>query len=260
MTMEIAILVMVFLWGGILGSFYNVVGLRIPAGESIVSPPSSCKDCGHRLGLLDLIPILGYVIRRGQCHYCGSRISPIYWFGEWLTGICFLLAYMVFGFVPEFWIAIFIISMLAILSVSDLKYRLLPNKIIFPSMLIILLLRIWHQPLPLWDYLLGFLVGGGVLLLISYGAIWTGRAPMGGGDIKLMSLLGLAFGVQSILLTLFFSAVLASVIGIVLISIGKMDRKSFIPYGPFIAIGGMIAYLYGQDMMSWYMGIISFNS
>lgn len=248
-----------FLTGCLLGSFFNVVGLRLPQGQSVVSPPSACQACGHRLGVIDLIPVLGWIVRGGKCRFCRQPISPIYLLGEIATGAGYVLAAQAIGINRELAIAVQIISVLVILMISDLKYRILPNVIIYPSMMTFLLLRLWHHPLPLWHYLAGFLLGGGLLYMVSVVAIRMGREAMGGGDIKLMALLGLVFGMQGIGLTLFFSSLLGCLIGAGLMLIGRIGRKTPIPYGPFIAVGGVIAYLYGDKIMVWYLNYLMYS-
>lgn len=247
-----------FFMGCLFGSFFNVVGLRLPVGKSIVSPPSACQACGHRLGIIDLIPVVGWFVRGGRCHFCRQPISPIYMFGEIATGVGYVLAVQAIGINRELVIALPVISILIILLVSDLKYRILPNAIIYPAMIGFSMLRLWHHPLPLWHYLAGFLIGGGLLYMISVVAIRMGKEAMGGGDIKLMALLGIVFGMQGIGLTLFFSSLLGCLIGGVLILIGRMGRKTPIPYGPFIAVGGIGAYLYGDKIMLWYLDYLMY--
>lgn len=248
----------VFFMGCLFGSFFNVVGLRLPVGKSIVSPPSACQACGHRLGIIDLIPVVGWFVRGGRCHFCRQPISPIYMFGEIAAGVGYVLAVQAIGINRELVIALPVISILIILLVSDLKYRILPNVIIYPAMIGFSMLRLWHHPLPLWHYLAGFLIGGGLLYMISVVAIRMGKEAMGGGDIKLMALLGFVFGMQGIGLTLFFSSLLGCLIGGVLILIGRMGRKTPIPYGPFIAVGGIGAYLYGDKIMLWYLDYLMY--
>jgi leader peptidase (prepilin peptidase) / N-methyltransferase len=244
-----------FVIGCLLGSFFHGVGLRVPISKSIVFPPSGCVHCGHRLNAIDLMPVVGWLIRKGKCHYCGEYISPIYLFGELAAGISFAAATYYITDIRELWMAYGLISILIILSVSDLKYRLLPNKIIFPAMFLYLVLRLWIHELPLWEYFAGFIVGGGFLFIVSYVSLLMGKPAMGGGDIKLMALLGLAMGVKLILLTLAFSSLIGCLIGLILLGMGKIKRQTFIPFGPFIAIGGIIALLFGNQWLSWYWSL-----
>jgi leader peptidase (prepilin peptidase) / N-methyltransferase len=250
-----AVIVPLFIAGTLFGSFFNVVGIRVPRGESIVSPRSSCGSCSRQLSPIDLMPVLGWIIRRGKCHYCGARISPVYLLGELAGGLLF--AALPFLVAPEeLWIAYPLVSVLLILTVSDLKYMLLPNKIIYPAMLLFTVLRLVLHPLPLWHYAVAFIVGGGALLSVSIMAVMMGKPAMGFGDIRLMALVGLVIGIKLVLLCVFLSALLGSVIGLALIASGRLDRKSPIPYGPFIAVGSLVCFCFGDRLMNWYVDLI----
>lgn len=247
--------ILLFIVGALFGSFFNVVGLRVPKGISVVAPRSSCGSCGRQLNAIDLIPILGWFIRRGKCHTCGSSISPVYIVGELAGGVLFAsLPFLVS--INELWVAYPLVSVLLILTVSDLAYMLLPNKIIYPAMLLFTGLRLFVHPLPIWHYALGFVIGGGTLLAVSLAATWMGKPAMGFGDIRLMALVGLVMGIKLVLLCIFLSALLGSVIGVALIASGKLDRRSPIPYGPFIAASGFICFCFGDPLMTWYLDLI----
>ncbi|WP_127587844.1 prepilin peptidase [Paenibacillus koleovorans] len=252
-----AVMVPLFVIGTLFGSFFNVVGIRVPKGESVVAPRSSCSSCRHPLNAIDLLPILGWLVRGGKCHYCGERFSPIYMLGELAGGVLFATLPFLVNKPSELWIAYPLASVLLILTVSDLKYMLLPNKIIYPAMLLFVALRLVVHPLPLWQYALGFLLGGGILFGVSYMAILLRKPPMGFGDIRLMALIGLVMGVKLVLLCIFLSALLGSLIGLSLIASGKLSRKSPMPYGPFIAVAGLVAFCYGDSLMTWYVNLIT---
>ncbi|MNG12166.1 Type 4 prepilin-like proteins leader peptide-processing enzyme [compost metagenome] len=117
-------------------------------------------------------------------------------------------------------------------------------------------LRLFVHPLPIWHYALGFVIGGGALITVSLVATWMGKPAMGFGDIRLMALVGLVMGIKLVLLCIFLSALLGSVIGVALIASGKLDRRSPIPYGPFIAVAGFICFCFGDPLMTWYMDLI----
>jgi leader peptidase (prepilin peptidase)/N-methyltransferase len=252
-----AVIIVLFAAGALCGSFFNVVGLRLPRGQSVVSPRSSCGSCGHPLGVIDLLPVLGWIIRRGLCHHCGSKISPVYLLGELSGGLLFAALPFLSSRPEELWIAYPLVSVLLILTVSDLTYLLLPNKIIYPSMLLFAALRLFVHPLPLWHYALAFVLGGGILLLVSKIGTLMGKPAMGFGDIRLMALMGLVLGVKLVLACIFLSALLGSAIGAVLIALGKLGRNSPLPYGPFIAAGGLVSFLYGDSMVAWYVNLIA---
>jgi leader peptidase (prepilin peptidase)/N-methyltransferase len=252
-----AVIILLFVAGTLFGSFFNVVGIRLPLGQSFVSPRSSCGSCCTKLGPVDLIPVLGWFIRRGRCHYCGAAISPVYLLGELAGGLLFAAMPLVLDRPEKLWIAYPLISVLLILTVSDLKYMLLPNKIIYPAVVLFALLRLAVHPLPLWDYALGFAIGGGVLLAVSMAAVLWNKPAMGFGDIRLMALIGLVMGIKLVLLCIFLSALLGSVTGLALIASGKLSRQSPIPYGPFIAAGGLLSFIYGDTFITWYVDLLA---
>lgn len=250
--MEFFILLYIAILGLFIGSFLNVVGLRIPKGESIISPPSHCISCQHRLGMLDLIPVFSYLLLKGRCRYCGAAVSPLYVIGELGSALLFVLLYLHFGLTWELLIGLAYISVLIAITISDLLYKIIPNKVILPSMAIFALLRLWQHPLPLFDYLIGFLLGGVLFYLIAL----LSRGGMGGGDIKLMALIGIVSGWKLTLLTIMIASFTGTIIGGVLIALGKIKRKEPIPFGPFIALAAAVAYLWGEQLITWYLTLM----
>ncbi|MBD7983031.1 prepilin peptidase [Sporosarcina sp. Sa2YVA2] len=246
--MEIVWLVLFFLYGIIFGSFFNVVGLRVPKKESIVSPPSHCTNCDRKLGSKDLIPVFSYIFLKGKCRTCGTKISPVYPIMEFLTGTLFAFAYYQLGFSLELLIAILFISMLVIITVSDIAYMLIPDKVLLPFAITLLVLRLVIPLSPWWDSLLGAVVGFGVLFLIAV----VSKGGMGGGDIKLFFVIGLVLGTANTLLTLFLASVIGSIAGIYILKKTGKGRKTPVPFGPSIALAAIIAYFYGADFVDWY--------
>ena len=147
--MDVMYTIVFGIFGLVLGSFYNVVGLRVPKGESIVSPPSHCTSCGKRLTALELIPIFSYVIQGGKCRGCGVKVSPIYSFTELATALLFALCYMKFGFTAELAVALLFVSLLVIINVSDIAYMLIPNKILLFFLPFLIVARLF-SPLTSW--------------------------------------------------------------------------------------------------------------
>jgi leader peptidase (prepilin peptidase)/N-methyltransferase len=253
--------IIMFIVGCSLGAFLNVIGIRLALHKSIVFPAwSCCVHCDHRLGIADLLPVVPWMIRGGKCRRCGASISPLLRFGQLGTGISFAAATYWITDIRELWMAYLLICILVILSISDLKYRLLPNKIIIPAMALYVPLRLWIHDLPYWEYMAGFVVGGGILFTVSYISLRMGKPAMGGGDIKLMALLGLVLGIKLILLTLAFSALLGCIFGLILMALGIISRRTFIPFGPFIAIAAIIVMLFGNHALSWYWSLFPFIS
>ncbi|PIC63855.1 prepilin peptidase [Sporosarcina sp. P13] len=240
-----------FLYGITFGSFYNVVGLRVPLKESIVSPPSHCATCDRKLKAVDLVPLFSYVFLRGKCRGCKEKISAIYPLMELLTGVLFVCAYVYFGFRWELVVALLFISMLVILTVSDLKYMLIPNKILLPFGVAIFILRFVSPLTPWWDSLLGAVVGFGILFLIAV----MSNGGMGGGDIKLFFVIGLVLGTMQTLFTLFLASLIGAIVGMIFLKRTKQGRKTPVPFGPSIAVAALIAYFYGSEIVGWYTSL-----
>lgn len=246
--MTVLYVALFFIYGIIFGSFFNVVGLRVPKKESIVAPPSHCPTCKRKLGIMDLVPVFSYLFLRGKCRGCGEKISPIYPMMEFLTGLLFSFSFYQIGFQLELVVALLFVSLLVIITVSDIAYMLIPNKILWPFGVGLLLLRFVSPLAPWWDSLLGAVVGFGVLLLIGI----LSKGGMGGGDIKLFFVIGLVLGTIQTLLTLVLAAFIGTVVGLfILRRLGK-DRKTPIPFGPSIAAGALIAYFWGEKIVGWY--------
>lgn len=245
----------VVLAGLVLGSFYNVVGLRVPAGESFTgSSRSKCPSCGKTLGALELIPVLSWLVLRGRCKGCGKGISPVYPVMELATGALFGVAFWQFGLSAELVVALLFFSMLVIITVSDLSTMLIPDKVLLFFGLPLLLLRVTAAPLDpsWWTALVGASLGFGILLLLAIAS----RGGMGGGDIKLYLVIGLVLGPLHTVLSLFLAALFGLLYGLPRIVRKQTGRGHPIPFGPFIAIGASVAYLYGGEMLDWYMRLL----
>lgn len=249
--MEMAYTVTVFIFGLVFGSFFNVVGLRIPIKESIVRPPSHCTNCQRQLTALDLVPVLSYVWLGGKCRSCGQKISWIYPLMELITGVLFAFAYWKLGFTVEFFVAILLISLLVIIVVSDFAYMLIPDKVLLFFLPLLFIGRVLSPLTPWWDSVLGAAVGFGILYSIAV----LSKGGMGGGDIKLFFLLGLVLGTLNALLTLFIAAVIGMVVGIIVLKARQQGRKTPIPFGPSIATAAIVVYFYGDALMNWYLGL-----
>ncbi|MEH7304944.1 prepilin peptidase [Neobacillus drentensis] len=243
------ILFILFLYGTILGSFYNVIGLRVPIKQSIIKPRSTCPTCGHQLKAFELIPVVSYIIQGGKCRGCQSRISPIYPTFELLTGIMFATAPLVIGWSGELLVALSLISMFMIIIVSDIHYMLIPDKILIWFAGIFLLERIFWPLSPWWDSILGAVTGFSLLLLIAV----VSKGGMGGGDVKLYALLGLVLGFKLVLLSFFLSTLYGAVIGGLSLLLKIVKRRQPIPFGPFIAAGTITAYYWGTEIIDFYL-------
>ena len=239
-------------FGLVFGSFYNVVGLRVPKNESIAYPPSHCTNCDRRLTALDLVPVFSYLFLRGKCRSCGTPIHWVYPLMEAITAVLFTAVFLKFGFTPELIIGLLFVSMLVIITVSDIAYMLIPDKVLLPFAAVLLVLRFIVPLDPWWDSLLGAFVGFSVLLLIAT----LSKGGMGGGDIKLFFVIGLVLGTAGTLLTLFLASFIGAIVGIVILRIRKQGRKTPIPFGPSIALAAVLVYLWGEQWIGWYVNLV----
>ncbi|WP_410501603.1 prepilin peptidase [Exiguobacterium acetylicum] len=250
--MAIVFTVYFFLLGLLITSFTNVVGLRVPVGESIVHPRSHCPTCGHVLGPLELTPVLGYAVLRGKCRSCGQSISIKYPALELLGGILYAYAFWQFGWSMELALTLVLTSLLFILTMSDLAYMLIPNKILLIFLPIALIVR-YLSPLENWyNPIIGGIVGFVLLFVIFLAS----RRGMGAGDVKLFGLLGIFLGPLHVVIALFVSAFVGSVLGLTLLGLGRVKRKQPIPFVPSIAVGTLLTYYFADDWVSWYLDLL----
>ncbi|MFX3623031.1 MAG: A24 family peptidase [Ectobacillus sp.] len=241
----------IFLVGMVLGSFYNVVGMRVPVGQSIVAPRSACPSCSHTLTAYELIPVISYVMQRGKCRSCRTAISPLYPMVEIMTGLLFVFSFLLYGWSAEVWIAWTLVSLLVIIVVSDLSYMLIPNKILLFFLPIAMLER-FLVPLPSWwDSLAGAGIGFSILFLLAV----ISKGGMGGGDVKLFGLLGLFLGSELIILAFLLSSFYGTVFGIVGLAAGHVKRSKPMPFGPFIMMGALTSYFFGHRIIAYYFSL-----
>lgn len=250
--MTITYAVFFFIFGIVFGSFFNVVGLRVPKKESIAYPPSHCTSCNRQLTAIDLVPVLSYLFLKGTCRTCGSKIHWVYPLMEFITGVLFVLAFLHFGFSKELLIALLFVSLLVIITVSDIAYMLIPDKVLLPFAAVLFVLRFLIPLDPWWDSLLGAIIGFSLLFLIAV----VSKGGMGGGDIKLFFAIGLVVGTLGSLMTLFFASVIGAIVGIIQLRVMKKGRKTPVPFGPSIAVGALIVYFYGTGILDWYMNFM----
>lgn len=246
--MNIAYTIIFFIFGLVLGSFYNVVGLRIPKKESIVTPPSHCTACQKRLQPIDLVPIFSYIFLGGKCRQCGTKISPLYMITEFVTGVLFAFSYWQLGFTAELAVALLFISLLIIINVSDIAYMLIPDKILLFFLPLLIAGRICSPLSPWWDSIVGAAVGFSMLYLVAV----VSKGGMGGGDIKLFFLIGIVLGTVNSLLTLFLASFIGLIVGLIILKARGQGRKTPVPFGPSISVAAVIVYFYGDALIDWY--------
>lgn len=249
--MEILLYIYIFLMGLFFGSFYNVVGMRVPKQESLMGF-SHCDSCGKKLNFLELFPVLGYILIKGKCNQCGMKISIKYPLMELLTALLFVFFFYKYGTdVVEYIVIVLFISMMVIITVSDIYYQEVPDVILIIFLPIMFILRI-VSPIEYWyDGIIGGILGFGFLYLIAlYGKLRFKKDAMGGGDIKLYAIVGLFLGYMNVFLSLFFAAVIA------IIYTSTFKKKDYIPFVPFIFAGALLSYVFGSYIIDWYLGFL----
>jgi leader peptidase (prepilin peptidase) / N-methyltransferase len=271
----------VFVLGLLIGSFLNVCILRIPREESIVLPASHCPACNAKIQPYDNIPVASWLILGGRCRNCKVSISWQYPIVELLTGLLFLSCYLCFGRNVEDWTGVVLVAkwcvfaaILVILTITDIRERILPDKVNFLGLGIGLALSFFLAPmdgtaawisrrlfdlpppdaaLAFGDALLGAAVASGLLWLVAEGYFrLRGREGMGLGDVKMMLMAGAFLGVQRGLLTILVGSLLGSVIGAAVIAIAKKDSDFELPFGTFLGAAAMLVVFFGSPALAWY--------
>ena len=248
--MEYIILyIMIFLIGISIGSFLNVCIYRIPKKEDIVFERSHCMSCGNVLKWYELIPLFSFLVQGGKCRNCKTKLSVQYPLIELLNGLIYVWIFMAKGFQPESILFCICASVLIVISVIDWRTYEIPfgcNIVIGILGIVRVFLNLAHW----YDYVIGFFAVSGLFLIIYW--ITKGRG-IGGGDIKLMAAAGLLLGWQNILLSLMIGSIAGSVIHLALMKIQGKDRV--LAFGPYLAFGIFISMLYGNDIITWYLGM-----
>jgi leader peptidase (prepilin peptidase)/N-methyltransferase len=255
--------VITFIFGAIVGSFLNVCIVRIPKGDSIIHPSSHCPDCKTAIRFYDNIPLISYVGLLGRCRACGEKISLRYFFVELLMACLAVALYYQFGFSLAFLVSFIFVAALIVISFIDLDVRIVPDVISLPGIVAGLLFSLVARyvindpfeliPSPL-SALIGVLVGGGFLLALAWAyEAFTGVEGMGGGDIKLLAMIGAFLGWTSIPFTLFFASLTGSVIGLGFMIGQGVGRRFALPFAPFLCLGALLYLLFGQDLVQFYL-------
>ncbi len=253
----------VFVFGLLVGSFLNVCIWRLPAEEQVVKGRSHCRGCGQLIAWYDNVPVVSFTLLGGRCRRCKAKISWVYPAVELATGLFFLLVLSRFGLTARGGVFGVLMAALIVLTVIDIKEMILPDEITLPGLALGLLLSFavpsLHGVTGRWEGLLngfwGVLAGGGFLWLIGTVGSWVfKKEAMGGGDVKMMAMVGALIGWQKVLLVnLILAPMVGSVIGVVL---KYRFGRDLIPYGPFLSLGTVTAVFYGDEIIRWYFSFI----
>ena len=263
------------LFGAVVGSFLNVVILRLPAGESIVFPGSHCPRCGAPIRPWDNIPVFGWLALGGRCRDCREPISPRYPLVEMANALLWAALALRFG--PGFQFATFaaLCSALLVITLIDVDHWIIPDAITLPGIAVGLAASFFLPPrgslaaeflhhrlglhrlpgflasLGFWDSLAALLLGGGLFYLVAV----VSRGGMGGGDIKLTAMMGAFLGIRDLGVAVFIGLIAGSAVGVGLMIAGRKTRKDAIPFGPFLALGGICAVFWGRSLVEWYLNL-----
>lgn len=243
-----------FLGGLMAGSFVTVVAHRVPRGESIVGPRSRCPGCGTQIAAYDNVPVFSWVLLRGRARCCGAAISPRYPLTELCLGLLYAATVLVLWDDPaEIALGLVFMTMLMAITLTDLELRLIPNKILIVSALLGVAIATATDPGSLPERAAAAAAAGGLL----FGAALAYPRGMGLGDVKLAAVMGLFLG-RNVAPAILVALLAGSVVGLWMIARhGATARKRAIPFGPFLALGGVVGLLAGDQLVDWYLGSFS---
>ncbi|MBC8414048.1 MAG: prepilin peptidase [Nitrospira sp.] len=258
-----------FILGLLVGSFLNVCIYRIPEGLSIVSPGSRCGHCGVPVKFYDNIPLVSYVLLRGRCRHCATGYSPRYFLIELLTGLLYTLVVYRFIFESPLVLLIYLVfvSALIVIFFIDIDHQIIPNSITLPGIPMAILAGSFVLPDPFnlaesltWQNSVGgFLAGGGFFYTVAVvGRMILKKDAMGGGDIKMMAMVGGLLGWQGVIFTTFIGSLLGSIFGVGIMIIKGREWSARIPFGPYLAMGSLISLLWGGRIWEWYKALWMF--
>jgi leader peptidase (prepilin peptidase) / N-methyltransferase len=247
---DYALAAVAFAPGLALGSFLNVVAARVPLRRSIVRPPSSCMSCGHEIRWYDNVPVVSWLLLRGRCRDCSARIPLVYPAIELVTALLVAACVFAFGVTAQAAVAAFFCAVLVAGSAIDFEHRIIPNRIVLPAAVVVLVAQTALTLSPQWA--LGAAGASGFLLA----AALAYPAGMGMGDVKLALLMGAALG-KTVSVALMLGMVAAMIPGsVILAKHGKAGRKMGLPFGPFLALGSVVALFWGHDLLQAYFSTL----
>jgi len=244
-----------FFFGAAIGSFLNVCIFRLPEKKSIVRPSSQCPYCHHPIRFYDNIPIISFAVLGGKCRDCLGKISWRYPLVELITALLSLLLFLKFGFSPDFFVFFIFTAVLIVITFIDLDHQIIPDVLTLPGIPLFFLAAVFIIKVPWLEALLGLLIGGGVLFLIAFVyELISKREGMGGGDIKLLAMIGGFLGWKSLIFVLLFSSFTGAIIGVTAMMIKKQDMKYAVHFGPFLSAAAVAYIFWGDYFMRLFFG------
>lgn len=249
---------LVAVFGATIGSFLNVCIYRLPRHESIVWPGSHCPSCGGSIAWYDNVPVLSYLWLDGRCRTCRAPITMRYPLIEAANGAGYVAILWVFGANWTTILYCILFSALLVVTGTDLTHKIIPNVVTVPGIVLGLVGAATVLPVGPVNALLGMVVGGGILWALAWASPYLfGKEGMGGGDIKLLAMIGAFLGWKPALLTIMIGSLSGSVIGISLIAFGVMKREDYIPFGPYLVFGALVSLFFGEPLLNWYQRLLS---
>jgi len=252
-TLNPLLTLFIFAFGLCIGSFLNVCIYRLPRSRSIVLPNSFCPKCLNSIRFYDNIPLLSYIILKGKCRFCKEKISLRYPMVELMSALMALCVFLRYGATFEAVIYYTLISALLVITFIDLDFQIIPDVISLPGIPLGFLCS-FFLPLKFTYSLLGILLGGGSLLIVAW--LYEIIAKKGGGDIKLLAMIGAFLGPKGVIFTIFISSVVGSLTGIIFMFYMKKNMKLAVPFGPFLSIGALAYIFFGPELIRWYFNIL----
>jgi leader peptidase (prepilin peptidase)/N-methyltransferase len=242
------------IFGALVGSFLNVCIFRLPKEESIILPGSHCPYCKNPIKFYDNIPLVSYILLKGKCRHCKKPISFQYPSIEGITALSSLFLIIKFGPSLSYLFYFAFVAALIVITVIDLNHQIIPDVISLPGIGVGLLTSLIIPQITFFNSLIGALLGGGSLFIVGTLYQWLfKREGMGGGDVKLLAMIGAFLGWKAVILTILLSSMIGSIIGILIMVIKGKDFKYAIPFGPFLSLGAVISLFYGQNIINWYL-------
>jgi leader peptidase (prepilin peptidase) / N-methyltransferase len=252
--MNVLVVGLIFIFGLCIGSFLNVCIYRLPSSMSIVNPSRSiCPHCNSTISFYDNIPVFSYLWLKGRCRHCQAPISLRYPLVELMTGIIAVDVFFMFGPTLAGAIYFIFISSLLVITFIDIDHKIIPDVISLPGIPIGLAASFVLPAMTFKAALLGMLAGGGSLWIIAWTySLITRKEGMGGGDIKLLAMIGAFIGWKGVVFTIFAASVAGTFLGMIVMLVKGKDLKYAIPFGPFLSIGAMSYLFFGEKVLSWY--------
>ena len=249
--------ILLFVVGLVIGSFLNVCTLRIPHGESIIRPGSRCLQCKTPIFWFDNVPLLSFIRLRARCRWCGGKILWRYPLVECLNGISYLGIVYKFGWTRSALVYALFLSLLLVVTTIDLDHFVIPDVITLPGLVTGFFTAAFILPVGWTGSLLGIALGGGILwMLAAISPYLFGKEGMGGGDIKLLAMIGAFLGWQHVCMTLFLASCTGAMVGIGLMAFRDMERGQYLPFAPFLAAGAVASLFFYRELLGMYESIV----